>query len=389
MMVVGRAVGAGLVVLILWLAVSWIIKSTKPSTLDPISSTPSTIDQSSNSQTSTPTNPSAPPAVAFGTEIANPQPATPRPQATKPKKATAEKTSADPAMSDTPGDQSAQNTDPPKPAPKRSPSTKQPMPDEEPMVQTSDSMAASPLVRAVKDSLYAVIVQEPSESKQVQVGTAWASSRRFLVTSATVVAAIEEHQQQGMVASVVHVTSGKSIRIKNVRIHDSYRKAVEGVEDAREQRDASKLVSERAAQVRYDLGVLDIGRNEKLPMKISTQTDPLDESKDTMFAIIGLPFKPTDVSDELTFDENTIKERRSRKPSSGTAPQNKDMELTIQFVPDSNGRNWTGSPVLNKKFEVIGVVSQLPAINTGGKPIKPEFGIAWIGRLHEFAADAE
>ena len=92
-------------------------------------------------------------------------------------------------------------------------------------------------------------------------------------------------------------------------------------------------------------------------------------------------------SETPEFDENLLKERQSKKPKAPAAPQNKDMELTIQFGPDSNGRNWSGCPVLNKDHKVIGVYSQIPSTGAiGGKPVKTEYGVAWIGRLHEFAS---
>ena len=130
---------------------------------------------------------------------------------------------------------------------------------------------------------------------------------------------------------------------------------------------------------------------ERLPHRSSRAlVEPIDDSKESVFVMVGLPFQEKEDADSAALDESSLKERRCKKPPIGTSPQNKDMELTIQFAADSNGRNWSGSPVLNKDNKVIGVYSQLPQPKTtSGKPIKAENGVAWMGRLHEFASDVE
>jgi hypothetical protein len=312
-----------------------------------------------------------------------------RPKSTQPQKKAPAETPTDPAMATEPAE--SKPSEPPavadtgsKPAPER------PMTDEPSAGRPGEIDQASPTRRAVQESLYAVMMENSDKSRRIQIGTAWAVSKRYLVTSASVVMAIEENQQQGMIASVMQFATDKQFRVKSERLHDSYRKAVEGAEEAREKRDDERFAKERANQVRFDLGVLDIGRNEKLPHRIKAFTEPLDDSKDSVFTMVGLPHPEKETSDVAEVDANSIKERRCKKPAIGAAPQNKDMELTIQFALDSTGRDWSGSPVLNKDLKVIGVYSQLPQPKAvGGKPVKREHGVAWIGRLHEFASDVE
>lgn len=393
MMVVGRSVGAGLVVLVLWIAVTWIMKSMKPVSIDSLSPPPSAQQSSATSSTpsSPPTQqPAQPPS--FGTEIDNPKAASDRDTASKKKSADKDKAPTKPPTKpqvEKPSENSSEN---PKPAgtARKDPGARKPQMEQESPAPNQEMAGAPAFVKAAKDGLYAVIMEDSGKSKQIQLGTAFAASKRHLITTATVVSAIEEHQQQGMVATVVQVTTGKSIRIKSTRMHDSYRKAVDAAEEAREQRDASRLATERANMVRFDLGVLDLNRNERLPKKIPSYAEPMDESKESIFVAVGIPFQAKEDADSVNVEEESIKERRCKKAAGGTAPQNKDMELTIQFGPDSNGRNWSGSPVLNKEHKVIGVYSQIPSTGpTGGKPVKPEYGVAWIGRLHEFASDVD
>jgi hypothetical protein len=388
MTVVGRSVGAGLAVLVLWIGISSAWKAMSPSSVEAVSSPQPTIEQSSVPPTN---SPSAAQPTGFNSEAVRPK-ATSSHDTDAPKKKTELEKSSKSAMDDEPKDQkpkdpkrpsTAANTD-------RKPTEKKPASDDAASEGGSESVSGTPALRAVKDGIYAVVVEDDDKSKQIQLGTAWAASNRYLVTSATVVAAVEDQRQQGHVASIIQISTGKTLRIKSTRLHDAYRKASESAEEAREQREAGRLATERANQVRYDLGILDVGRIERLPKKIASFGEPLDESKESVFVVVGLPFQQKEGADSPEFNESLLKERRCKKPTSVTAPQNKDMDLMIQFGPDSNGRNWTGCPVLNKDHKVIGVYSFLPSTGAiGSKPVKTESGVAWIGRLHEFAPELE
>ena len=390
MMIVGRSIGAGLVILILWIAVSWVMKSMKPSQFDPVPSNTSSNTSSIEQNVVPPGTPSSSPPTATASanaDVSRPKPTQPR--ESKPKKKRTTETSPDTTMTDAP-----KSADPSEVAETSSavtkPDTEKPMSEESSSNPKPELEQASPAKRAVQEGIYAVMIENSDKSRRIQLGTAWAVSRRSLVTSATVVAAIEEYRQQGMIASVVQFATDKEFRIKSERMHDSYRKAAEAAEKASERRDDTRFAAERANQIRFDLGVLDVGRTERLPHKISSFTEPLDESKETAFIMVGLPCSEKEGSDPATIDVDSLKERRCKKFAVGAVPKNKEMELTIQFAIDSNGRTWAGSPVLNKDFKVIGVYSQLPQLKTtGGKPVKRESGVAWIGRLHEFASDVE
>ena len=391
MMVVGRSVGAGLAILVLWIGISSAWKAMSPSSLEAVSA-PSLPAIEQNIVPPTSPSPSPPTQkIGFHSEAVRPKPA-PIGE-TDPSKGKAEPDkSSSTAMDDESNNRKPKDSDVATTAGKtdRQTDRKKTASEDSPSENGSASTSSSPVVRAVKDGIYAVVVEDSDKSKQIQLGTAWAASNRYLVTSATVVCAVEEHRNQGFLASVVQISTGKSVPIKSIRMHDSYRKASESAEEAREQDDASRLATERATQVRFDLGLLDVGRVERLPKKIASLADPLDGSTESVFVAVGLPFQQKDGAPPADFNENSLKERRCKKPTPGVAPQNKDMELTIQFGPDANGRNWTGCPILNKDHKVIGVYSFLPSTGAvDSKPVKPETGVAWIGRLHEFAPEVD
>lgn len=388
MMVVGRCVGAGLAILVLWLGITSAWKAMAPT--EAVSSTvPPTIEQ--NVAPVAPP-PQAPPVhKATSSETARAKPASDRDSESRRNKNEPDESSST-AADNKGNDRKPKDREPEKSVGKndRPSDRKKQGSDDSRAESAGDSKSSSPVLREIKDGIYAVVVEDRDASKQIQLGTAWAASNRYLVTSAAVVSALEDQRQQGLIASVVQISTGKSIRIKNTRMHDSFRKASESAEEAREQRDVSKLATERATQVRYDLGMLDVGRGERLPHKIASLVDPLDESKESVFVAVGLPFQQKDDASSAQLDEKMLKERRCKKPAAGSAPQNKDMEMLIEFGPDANGRNWTGSPILNKDHKVVGVYSYLASTGAiGNKPVKPETGVAWIGRLHEFAPEVE
>ena len=304
MTIVGRSVGAGLAVILLYVGISSAWKAMSPSSIEAVSTIPPVNEQSSSSPTTgttasqQTTAPSGAQTTSFNTEKnTSKTPSVPVSDQSK-KKTGSDKSSAF-AKEDEPKDQKTNDS---KNAattgnPNRQPDKKKPGSDDSASEAGPESVSVTPNMRAVKDGIYAVVVEDSDKSKQIQLGTAWAASNRYLVTSATVVAALEEHRQQGLVASIIQVSTGKSLKIKTTRLHEAYRKASESAEEAREQRDASRLATERANQVRFDLGILDVGRIERLPKKIASFAEPLDESNESTFVVVGLPFQQKDGSD--------------------------------------------------------------------------------------------
>ncbi len=375
LMVVGRSFAAGGVLLVVWLAGSALMKSLG----SPAMSTPplSSITSSADSNT----NPSAqiaiPPVVAPVAPKPKPVAVVPRePDAVAMEETDREESEPmDPITAEAMGDGS-EHPD--------STTGKSTLPDEE-----LDNAPLSPVLQATQNGVYAVIAEDDEGTRRIRIGTAWAATERHLVTTASIALAVQEYQQEGLIASVVHPTSKQSIRIENVRTHKFFREGEDSIAKAIEKGNEKMVLLAQAAQVRFDLGVLDIVDSGELDNALPFVARSMKTSKETKFSMVGFPF---DRDDDFTdaFDVGKLALIGSKKFTSKQIPQNKEMALTIQFASDSDDRDWSGSPVLNRANQVIGVYAQLadPKMLLS-KRNQPERAVVWLGRLHDFAADVE
>ena len=388
MTVVLRCFGAGLVVLVLWLTISALMKASTPTKVSSLSA--ETVEE----RTAIPREVTSSPTEQIG--LGSDQNTTTKPREVKhDAKSTLPLTTRIEARDADRKSEFGNTSNSVKPVDpngvgmnsKTMESTK----DDSSSDVSVTSQSPSPLIQAVQESIYAVIVEDPLKSRRIQIGTAWAASRRYLVTTASVVNMIDEHHQRGMIASVAHFANGKSFRIKAKRLHETFTKALESAEDSREKKEDELYSKNRAIQLRFDLGVLDIGRNERLPYRLSIDAGLLEDSKESVFTMVGLPFRVLDDdSASMLVNPNSLKERACKKLAKGIPLQDKEMGLTIQFPLETNGTIWSGSPVLNHDQKVIGVYTQLVSPKLlGGKPMAPAHGVVWIGRLNEFASDIE
>ena len=375
LMVVGRSFAAGGILLVVWLAGSALMKSLSSSAMStlPLSSGASSADSNTNSSAQI----AIPPVVA-------PVAVKPKPVAIVPPQPDAV------AMEETDGDEpepmDPTTADAMGAGPERPDSTngKATQSDEDP-----DNAPSSPVLQATQNGVYAVIAEDDEGTRRIRIGTAWAATGRHLVTTASIALAVQEYQQEGLNASVVHPTSQQSIRIENVRTHKMYREGADSIAKAIEKGNEKMVLLAQAAQVRFDLGVLDICEDGELDNPLPFVARSMKTSKETKFSMVGFPF---DKDDDFTdaFDVGKLALVGSKKFTSKQLPQNKEMALTIQFASDSADRDWSGSPVLNRAHQVIGVYAQLaePKMLLS-KRTQPERAVVWLGRLHEFAADVE
>ena len=223
-----------------------------------------------------------------------------------------------------------------------------------------EAMQSSPALQATQNGVYAVVLENADETRPIQIGTAWAASDRYLVTTATVAMSVKEHQKRGGIASILIPGSAPTIRIETARVHDTYRQAAEAADDANEKRNEKRFAMAQATQLRFNLGVLDVGQSECLEAPLPLFSKSLKNSKETVFVMVGVPFpnQEDELSDSV--EVGPLKELSSKKLAAKVAPQSKDQALAIQFTSNADRQNWSGSPVLNKENKVIGVYAELP-----------------------------
>ncbi len=259
---------------------------------------------------------------------------------------------------------------------------------------------------AVRDGVYAVFAQHANEEHCFRIGTAWAASRRNLVTSGAVANAVEELQREGLTIVVSQPFQERPISIKGVRMHAAYRQAIERAAIAREQIAAAftppvkghddsfvppeeELARAMATQSRFDLGVLDIAMGERLPNPLKMDSNELPDAATNEFLLVGFPFAGDEYRAKTVFITEDAKERQS--PKSAGAKSESNLTLTMAFPEDVSDNNWSGSPVFNRNRRVIGVYSRAskPVETSAKKPPLPRHAVIWLGRLREFAPEVD
>jgi hypothetical protein len=295
--------------------------------------------------------------------------------------------------------------DPQKPTPETVPSgPDRPRPVEPP---------ASATLVAVRDGVFAVIAKHPDGEHHFRLGTAWAASRRHLVTSGAIAMAVGELQREGLTIVVSHPHDGRPdehpIVIRAARVHPAYLSAVERAATAREQLAASatnppapnknkkdrevippreELARALANQARFDLGVLDIALGERLSSPLTLDAGDLPDVSKSEFTLVGFPFAEADYQADSADVAGEAHERQC--PKGEAEKSDSTLALTMTFTDDVAVDNWSGSPVFDQSRRVIGVYSRSSKSEEGrGPKLLPRHAVIWLGRLREFAPEFE
>ena len=380
MSVVGRGLAGGAVILVVWLTISTLYKAfSQPGSGVPALS--SGVEQNSADRT---TNLSQTAVASTSPPIApRPTPKPNEPNAATSKPSSGQESEATAGIGD-PSD--PDNTDPAEPGDAmEGDENLNPAESDESLAEgDSSKVESTEAIQATTDSLFLVVMQNETGTQRIQVGTAWAASPQHLVTSAAVGTVINSLQKKGMNPVAVQLPQDETLAIKRVRIHPAYPKYAVESNNKNEKRAAVA----RAGQLRYNLAVLDIDLSQPRENFLPFVNRPLKTTRETTYTMVGFPFLNLGTKPPKTWEAVPLQEAPSRKLAPTVSNQPRDHVLTIKFSPNTIEQDWSGSPVLNKEHQVIGVYAQLPLAKSGeAKRATSEYAVVWIGLLREFAAE--
>lgn len=271
-------------------------------------------------------------------------------------------------------------------------------------LQKSSTKGPSATLVAVRDGVYAVLAKRPDDDIFYRLGTAWAASRRQLVTSGAVALAAEALKAEGAVIVVAQPFQERQVTIKSSRAHPAYTLAVERAtsararmtdeskapaKDADEQAEspATELAKALSNQARFDLGVLDIEPGQRLETFLRMQTDDLGEVA-SEYLLVGFPFTEKQYQISAVRLAGDAREQVSVRNSA--LKSDSDLTLTMKFAADMADEVWSGSPVIDGSQRVIAVYSRIAApAQPNESPQKRRHAVIWLGRLREFASELE
>ncbi len=279
-----------------------------------------------------------------------------------------------------------------------------------------------------KDGIYSVVVRTLSDGLAFQVGSAWALDDGWLVTSAEVVHAAEQAEEGAEME--VYWGDGEQLTIEKVVVHPQY-EAAEKIADRsfasyqtllKKQSEKTtalpetefesqmgalnKTFRDAVSQMAYfDVAMLRV----KLPQEAQLR-HPLKISRTPVNRIKGRDMKVLghahEMSDQVEFDPDTIQatsisgEILTSTQWGPETPAGKNNSVYLVHVecPASElkklrSNNWIGSPVMDKKGDVVGVFSRLVVPAGAGDSEQQEsvteqersiFLLAILDRLNEF-----
>lgn len=274
-----------------------------------------------------------------------------------------------------------------------------------PAIAKATTKSPSATLVAVRDGVYSVLAKLPDRDEYYRLGSAWAASKRSLVTSGAVALAVESLITDGASIVVVQPFQELPIPIKASRTHPAYSHAVEIAAAAKARMSdsataagkgsdeqiellADELAKAHANQARFDLGVLDIEAGHRLPMHLQMQTGDLPDVSKADYLLVGFPFAEAQYQTDGAHKTGDAKERVATRNSA--SKNDSDLALTMKFTTDVAEEVWSGSPVFDRSQRVIGVYSR-PALpgQQNENPQKRRHAIIWLGRLREFAPEFE
>ena len=318
-----------------------------------------------------------------------------------------------------------------------------PTPAEHPPTPSTPEVSDKPksIAKSMDSShaLYLVLVKDAQQAYTFRVGTAAAISDHQLLTTASVVKAIESLQNEFPVVTVLCPATGKQlfVLIRKWRIHPEFLPAYRASQAASQRYDelmeriksiaeqikrlektkapsGAKALSpsrkQRIDELRtmiatigrqlkkadsrillnservacFDLGVLEVDGELPEPLSITV----IDESYQSgdLATLQGVPYP---VGEQLLPAFKGVQSRnvdghiRMLKRFNPKLPE--PYRLVIKSSADLSSSQWTGSPILNRRGRIIGVFSRLTPSYTDKPPAGDLYDAPLAVRLHDFA----
>ena len=254
--------------------------------------------------------------------------------------------------------------------------------------EPAEDGSLSPIIQATVDSLYAVVMQDATGTQQIHLGTAWAASDRHLVTSGKIGAEVKALQKKGFTAIAIQPSTDWALRIKGARIHAKYLTATAEIANAIANQSEKKQAQAEMVQLRHSLAVLDLDPAHQLDKFLPFVIKPFKTTKETVYSMVGFPLEINEGKPPIFAKVGPLLESHSKRLSATGSSRLKEPVVNIKFANHVTERDWSGSPVMDKDNQVIGVYAELPSHGSAsGKQDRQDYVVVWLGLLKELAPE--
>lgn len=248
--------------------------------------------------------------------------------------------------------------------------------------------------RQVEAAFAAVGVEQESPRERYRLGTAWVAGPKKLVTTASIVLALNDLESQGA-RPVLVFSDGRAVAVTRRSVHPRYQELANQVAEQRRMSASltgqaaldseQRLLELREKQAEVDIGLLSVG--EETPIPLELRVDPQHNRR---IDVRGKTDQQTAGPDRLTGFPFPVDEFRM---PAGVAPPIAEagkltrlgnrLEFKVSAVRSTH--NWAGSAVLNADHQVLGLCSgPSPDESTSGD----RQSIIRIQRLFDFDVPA-